>query len=81
MQVNGFHIHGHYIYFTDTVHLLEDNQQRRDQCLCKICLDLEASIAFLPCGHLVCCENCALAMRKCPMCRAGVKGTVKTVLV
>ncbi|XP_063408068.1 baculoviral IAP repeat-containing protein 3-like [Mytilus trossulus] len=61
--------------------LVEENRQLRDQRLCKICLELEASIAFLPCGHLVCCSDCAPAMRKCPICRTYVKGTVKTFLI
>lgn len=61
--------------------LVEENRQLRDQRLCKICLELDASIAFLPCGHLVCCSDCAPAMRKCPICRTYVKGTVKTFLI
>ncbi|VDI31019.1 baculoviral IAP repeat-containing protein 7/8, partial [Mytilus galloprovincialis] len=52
-----------------TENLIEENRQLRDQRLCKVCLDLEASIAFLPCGHIVCCIDCAPAMRKCPVCR------------
>jgi len=41
---------------------------------------LRIKLAFLPCGHLVCCADCAPAMRKCPICRGYVKGTVKTFL-
>ncbi|CAG2242596.1 unnamed protein product [Mytilus edulis] len=63
-----------------TENLIEENRQLRDQRLCKVCLDLEASIAFLPCGHIACCIDCAPAMRKCPVCRTYVKGTVKTYL-
>ncbi|XP_052096890.1 baculoviral IAP repeat-containing protein 7-A-like isoform X13 [Mytilus californianus] len=61
--------------------LVEENRQLRDQRLCKICLEFDATIAFLPCGHLVSCSDCAPALRKCPICRAFVKGTVKTFLV
>ncbi|VDI24713.1 baculoviral IAP repeat-containing protein 7/8, partial [Mytilus galloprovincialis] len=61
--------------------LVEENRQLRDQRLCKICLELDASIAFLPCGHLVCCSDCAPAMRKCPICRTYVKGTPCGVIV
>ncbi|XP_071143600.1 baculoviral IAP repeat-containing protein 7-like [Mytilus edulis] len=68
------------LLFEDTENLIEENRQLRDQRLCKVCLDLEASIAFLPCGHIVCCIDCAPAMRKCPVCRTYVKGTVKTYL-
>ncbi|XP_063417932.1 baculoviral IAP repeat-containing protein 2-like [Mytilus trossulus] len=65
----------------DAESLIEENRQLRDQRLCKICLELDASIAFLPCGHLVSCSDCAPSLRRCPMCRAFVKGTVKTFLV
>ncbi|XP_052097148.1 baculoviral IAP repeat-containing protein 7-like isoform X9 [Mytilus californianus] len=68
------------LLFDDTENLTEENRQLRDQRLCKVCLDLEASIDFLPCGHIVCCIDCAPAMRKCPVCRTYVKGTVKTYL-
>ncbi|XP_052097142.1 baculoviral IAP repeat-containing protein 7-A-like isoform X3 [Mytilus californianus] len=73
-------VNEHNLLFDDTENLLEENRQLRDQRLCKVCLDLEASIAFLPCGHIVCCIDCAPAMRKCPVCRTYVKGTVKTYL-
>ena len=66
---------------SDAKFLIEENRQLKDQQLCKICLDFNASIAFLPCGHLVCCSDCAPAMRKCPICRGHVKGTVKTFMV
>ena len=68
-------------HISDTEQLVEENRQLKDQRLCKICLDFDATVAFLPCGHLVCCSDCAPAMRKCPICRAYVKGTVKTFLV
>lgn len=58
--------------------LKQMNTDLRNQTLCKICVVKTVSIAFLPCGHLVCCEDCATAMRKCPICREFVKSTVKT---
>ncbi|XP_062596232.1 E3 ubiquitin-protein ligase XIAP-like isoform X2 [Saccostrea cucullata] len=66
---------------SDTRSLIEENKRLKDLRLCKICLENEASIAMLPCGHLCCCPDCAPAMRKCPICRQFVKGTVKTWLV
>ncbi|KAK2159126.1 hypothetical protein NP493_1745g00011 [Ridgeia piscesae] len=47
---------------------------------CKICLDDEAKILFLPCGHLCCCAKCAPALRNCPICRALMRGTVRVYL-
>ncbi|XP_052789514.1 uncharacterized protein LOC128223991 [Mya arenaria] len=58
----------------------EENEQLREQTVCKVCQDNSVSIVFLPCGHLVTCVDCAPAMRKCPICRADVKGTVRTYM-
>ncbi|XP_052711900.1 uncharacterized protein LOC128186179 [Crassostrea angulata] len=68
-------------YFDELTSLKQENTSLKDQILCKICMEKNVSIAFLPCGHLACCEDCAPAMRKCPICREFVRGTVKTFLV
>ncbi|ESO85746.1 hypothetical protein LOTGIDRAFT_130366 [Lottia gigantea] len=60
--------------------LTDKNQRLKDQRTCKICMDEEANIVLLPCGHLVSCATCAPALRKCPICRAGIKGTVRTYI-
>ncbi|XP_052075900.1 baculoviral IAP repeat-containing protein 2-like isoform X2 [Mytilus californianus] len=60
--------------------LEEENQNLKDQQTCKICLDEPIAIVFLPCGHLAACTNCAPALRRCPICRAFIKGTVKAIL-
>ncbi|XP_056015255.1 putative inhibitor of apoptosis isoform X5 [Ostrea edulis] len=60
----------------DPVH--RENTSLKDQTLCKICMEKNVSIAFLPCGHLACCVDCDPAMRKCPICREFVRGTLKT---
>ncbi|WAR09012.1 BIR7B-like protein [Mya arenaria] len=60
--------------------LQNENEELRRQVSCKICLDLDASVVFLPCGHMVTCEECAPAMRKCPICRSNIRGTVKAFL-
>ncbi|KAK3100205.1 hypothetical protein FSP39_016263 [Pinctada imbricata] len=60
--------------------LLAENRQLKEQQICKICMDEDISIVFLPCGHMVTCVNCAPAVRKCPLCRRFIKGTVKAIL-
>ncbi|KAF3840815.1 hypothetical protein F7725_006677 [Dissostichus mawsoni] len=71
------------------VHLLRDlmdlpmeEQLRRlqEERTCKVCMDKEVNIVFIPCGHLVVCKECAPSLRKCPICRGLVKGTVRTFL-
>ena len=64
--------------FTEKLVLEEDYLGLRDTLVCKICREKDVAAAFLPCGHLVCCLDCAPAMRKCPSCGEVIKGTVKT---
>ncbi|GAB1598666.1 putative inhibitor of apoptosis [Argonauta hians] len=58
--------------------LLKENEMLKEIKLCKICLDEELSIVFLPCGHLISCTYCAPALAECPMCREKIHGVVKT---
>ncbi|XP_052061192.1 inhibitor of apoptosis protein-like [Mytilus californianus] len=60
--------------------LEEENQNLKDQQTCKICLDEQIAIVFLPCGHLAACGSCAPVLRRCPICRAFIKGTVKAIM-
>lgn len=60
--------------------IASENEQLRKATLCKVCLDEHVSVVFLPCGHLVCCGQCGSAVRKCPLCRTFIKGTVKAFL-
>jgi len=64
----------------DTKSLEEENLKLKEQRLCKICMDEEVSIVLLPCGHFVSCVKCAPALRNCPICRNGIKGTVRTFM-
>ncbi|KAH8283633.1 hypothetical protein KR018_010235 [Drosophila ironensis] len=60
--------------------LEEENRQLKDARLCKVCLDEEVGVVFLPCGHLATCNQCAPSVSNCPMCRADIKGFVRTFL-
>ncbi|KAK0063302.1 baculoviral IAP repeat-containing protein 3 [Biomphalaria pfeifferi] len=60
--------------------LKERNNQLRQQTVCKICMDQEVAVVFLPCGHLVSCSECAIAMIDCPVCRTKVKGIVRAFM-
>ena len=60
--------------------LVKENQQLRDERLCKMCLDKECSTVFLPCGHMCACDSCAEKVQKCPICNGPIRGTVKAFL-
>merc|ERR1712232_70230 len=44
------------------------------RCECVVCLNALRCTVFLPCKHLVCCEECGqgATMQRCPMCRAKI---------
>lgn len=44
---------------------------------CKICLDAEVRVVFLPCAHLVSCNRCAARLHACPICRTRILRTIK----
>ncbi|CAF0802997.1 unnamed protein product [Adineta ricciae] len=44
---------------------------------CKVCLDAVANCAFIECGHIVCCLNCAKLLTRCPVCRETIKRTLR----
>ncbi|CAH6777472.1 baculoviral IAP repeat-containing protein 2 isoform X2 [Phodopus roborovskii] len=71
-----------YIPTEDVSGLSLEEQLRRlqEERTCKVCMDREVSIVFIPCGHLVVCQECAPSLRKCPICRGTIKGTVRTFL-
>ncbi|XP_022992269.1 E3 ubiquitin-protein ligase SPL2 [Cucurbita maxima] len=53
-----------------------------DGQLCVICLMRRKRSAFIPCGHFVCCERCAMSVErdsapKCPVCRQQIRSSVR----
>ncbi|XP_064627092.1 baculoviral IAP repeat-containing protein 3-like isoform X2 [Lineus longissimus] len=60
--------------------LVEENRQLKEQTMCKICMDNEVSMVFIPCGHLVACADCAPSLSQCPICRRAITGTIRTFL-
>ncbi|KAH1021445.1 hypothetical protein HUJ04_010958 [Dendroctonus ponderosae] len=63
-----------------SIPLEEENRILKEARQCKICMDAEVGIVFLPCGHLTTCVNCAPNLEDCPMCRSAIKATVRTFL-
>jgi len=60
--------------------LESENARLKEQRTCKICMDGEVGVVFLPCGHLCSCVLCAPSLRDCPVCRTNIQGTVRTFL-
>lgn len=47
---------------------------------CAVCWDKERSAAFIPCGHVVCCNGCAKKINTCPVCRATIQSCLTIFL-
>lgn len=43
--------------------LQEKLQKLREALLCMLCCEEEIDAAFCPCGHMVCCRNCATQLQ------------------
>ncbi|KAI8741798.1 E3 ubiquitin-protein ligase mib1 [Biomphalaria glabrata] len=61
--------------------LAEKYRQLMEERQCKICMEAEARMTFVPCGHLVSCEDCSSQLKQCPMCRSDIEKVVKTFLL
>ncbi|KAH9491781.1 hypothetical protein Btru_030863 [Bulinus truncatus] len=60
--------------------LRDENTTLRNNLVCKICMDKEVKIVFLPCGHLVSCQECAVAFVDCPICRSHIRAYVRATI-
>ena len=61
--------------------LIADNKRLVASVTCRKCKKEKVKILFLPCRHLVTCENCAERMDDCILCNAKILGTVRTFMV
>uniref|UniRef100_A0A3Q2NQI4 E3 ubiquitin-protein ligase XIAP n=1 Tax=Fundulus heteroclitus TaxID=8078 RepID=A0A3Q2NQI4_FUNHE len=52
--------------------------QREKQC--KICMDRDIGVVFLPCAHLATCQQCSVALHKCPICCEVIAQKIKTYI-
>uniref|UniRef100_A0A7M4EYE0 Leucine rich repeat and sterile alpha motif containing 1 n=1 Tax=Crocodylus porosus TaxID=8502 RepID=A0A7M4EYE0_CROPO len=44
--------------------------ERKSECV--VCMEREAHMIFLTCGHVCCCQTCCEALRTCPLCRQDI---------
>ena len=58
--------------------LKQDLEKSNESKLCKICMDAEICIAFVPCGHIVSCAKCSPSIKNCAVCRKPIQSTMKT---
>lgn len=54
--------------------LHDDAVNAAEKELCVVCMDRPRCYAFLPCGHISCCEECTKSLDQCPLCRQPREG-------
>jgi len=47
-------------------------QTLKQSLTCKLCMDKEVSQVLLPCGHVICCNQCVAKIQICPICRGEI---------
>ncbi|XP_069139199.1 baculoviral IAP repeat-containing protein 8-like [Argopecten irradians] len=57
--------------------LTKENFNLKLRSQCKICMEEDVCVVFLPCGHLVCCFSCASLLHECPICRGAIEDKVR----
>ncbi|XP_053564837.1 baculoviral IAP repeat-containing protein 7 isoform X1 [Bombina bombina] len=58
----------------------EQLRRLKEERMCKVCMDRDVSMLFVPCGHLVVCTECAPNLRHCPICRSTIRGSVRAFM-
>ena len=52
-------------------------KKQAENIKCKICLEYEANVVFLPCGHIIACLDCTFALTHCCVCRIEIKSLTR----
>lgn len=55
----------------------ESTDDYYEEGMCKICLNNRKDTVLIPCGHYVCCKDCAYLQTKCPVCVQPVSSMYK----
>lgn len=59
---------------------LEKLQKLQREKQCKVCMDRDICIVFIPCGHLATCKECSESLVKCPICCGAISQKIKTYI-
>jgi hypothetical protein len=60
-------------------HLNQVQKQQRARPACGLCDIIDASVAFVPCGHVACSE-CALQAKRCNICDVPIQSQLRLYL-
>lgn len=57
-------------YLASTAAAIAEDRDQPNAC--KICYAANFNVAFIPCGHVMACNNCAVHIANCPVCRQPI---------
>lgn len=77
---NMMHAHQSNQTVSEAEVLRERMQMIEEALTCHICCDREIECAFVPCGHQLCCKDCASRCSKCPLCRVPISENLTVFL-
>ena len=58
---------------TEVNKLQQQLARMQDAFCCRICMDKQINAVFIPCGHMVACNECAENVQQCPICRGEIE--------
>lgn len=58
----------------------EDDDDKGNKYKCRICLEKDVQVAFISCGHTLCCKSCAAKLNNCCICLKRINGTMRIYL-
>ena len=47
---------------------------------CVVCMCAARSLVLIPCGHHAVCQNCYVRLQQCPICRAVIRGAIRSYM-
>ena len=65
---------------SSSMETLEELKKFHESKICKICMDVESNVTFLPCRHMAFCSGCAVALTQCPICRGHIEWCLSSII-
>ena len=60
--------------------LVGEQQMLEDRTLCHICKERPVHCIYLPCGHVIACQQCAERATECATCKTKISATANVYL-
>lgn len=58
----------------------QQEAERQKRADCAVCLVAPRTVAYVPCGHVACCSECAPRMAQCPLCKEQIQKRIPIFL-